>query len=473
MKNILAIISHYKDSKNNRFYRDNTRNFVNKGFPLFKHLFSRYKDLKIYFYYSIEQPIDLTKKLQEQKIYDVFILGENTFLVPLNQEFFNSPEAIERKILKSKSNFDLIIDMSYLLINKTSLNNIPIFHSDNFSFCQFPYHQSIYWTQRLLSFSRKNYLSYYLKNPSKINYKQNSQFVIDEIRQFNSKFLRLLSKKRILNYIKGKRKNQKVLLVPITKNLTPLYDWKEITDFFIQEIFPKIPSNIDIVITIHKSFWKDKKYASYKNYFEQFISKQNNIIYHKKLFCISENASQWLILYVDGILLTQDIGSIAVQAFLYGKEVFYVQDKNSKIKSHGLIDNSSYVHNYYAYPSKIFKHLANQSDISSKNNQDIEKDKIIYALFKNHCYFQYLSNEESLVDQLENIVKSEEIKPINSDLDILHQLTPYKYKVLKSGEIKRVRFSCKRIIFYLKNLLKINKDFYRRFFNLSKNKYWK
>ena len=94
MKEIVALISHYKD---NSFYRDYTTTFVNEGYLLFRTLFNRYKDLKIYFYYSTEQPNKLVQNLLEKKTYDTFCLGQNTFLVPLQQKSFNTPENIKKR----------------------------------------------------------------------------------------------------------------------------------------------------------------------------------------------------------------------------------------------------------------------------------------------------------------------------------------------------------------------------------------
>ena len=364
--------------------------------------------------------------------------------------------------------------MSLLLLEQLNFNNIPILRSDNFHFAQFPYPQSIYWAKKYIHFGKQSYFYHYLNNLKSINYNKNSQLIINEIRKFNQGFLQIFVKnKAVLNFIKKKRQNKKSVLIPLGMYLTPSSNWNEMVTFFIKEIFPKIPSDIDIILTVHESFWKDKKHASYRKVFEQFISQHKNIIYHKKLFCISNCLSQWLIFYVDGIVLGQGIGSVFIQALFYGKEVFYVQKNNTiKYSYHYWKDELAYTHNYSQYPQEIFKLLKNEADISCKNNFNEKIDKIIYILFKNHCYLKGTQNSNLLVDYIETVIQNKKNQAINSDLDLLHNFTPYKYKVLKSGEIKRVGFSYSRLWIYFKKLLKMKIAFYRRYFNLSKNKYW-
>ena len=434
-------------------FPDYTKEFLRKKhfYNIFNLLSKNNPQTQYHFYYSKEQLTDFFKILLEKGKYDFFIVGENTFLTELNDKNFCDSKIYPEKIKKNKEKLinipDFTLDLGEGFTFYDYEKNYRNLFVDSFVLSRFPYPLSIFTTTKPLSIGHNSIFSDYIENPQSISSEQNPQFVVNEIRKFyKSFFLKYLANKSILNYIKKNKKNKKIFLVPLGLYLGKTNQlenrWLKMIEFFEKNIYPQIPQECDIIITCHQFMYQNLEGQEACKYLAKFAQEHSNIIYNQELFYCSANLSQWLIFYVDGIILTQDLSSLAYQALLHKKIVF---------SNLGICQ-------------KIFPKLSDLSKNEKLSPPNI--DKVLYTMMKKYCHFRKdLHKADYIVKYFRDLKNKEatKIDDIHTDLDLLHKFTPYKYEICSiTGKIKRKGYNYILYINFLLQAFNIKFKFFRR-----------
>ena len=306
-------------------------------FKIFKHVSENQQNIQYYFYYFKSQRTPLLKKLLRIGRYGFFILNKNTFLIELNentyQNFSSSPQKLKDIYDITLSNCDILLDLPQFFSHMLPKKDIFQLKVDAFLFSRFPYPDSIFILSKYLSISNDSVFFDYVEKDFNFD-KNKSHYVINEIRNFHRSIIKKdFPQSRVLNYINKKRRGRKLILIPLSLyygNLNNQKDrWLLVIKSFEKELYSKIPKDIDIILTCHQYVYQNTEGEKARRYLQVIADKYPNIIYNQNLFYSSTNISQWLVFFVDAVVVSgSNYSSIIFQALFYKVRVFCEEAPN-------------------------------------------------------------------------------------------------------------------------------------------------